>query len=148
MKQERSAPEGGELRHDKVLLLALPEADEVEDNLGPVLGHEIPASIYLAVIGAYAWMLLVAWVAFGRAREVDALIGASFLIFGIFLGLAAIAFSVAWKRARHAATTSSVLLETWTGPLRLEDAWTQILVIPVSLALGATMLGIVYRVVT
>lgn len=114
---------------------------------GPPLGGELPAGVYLSVIAAYAWMALMAWVAFGGGREIDLELAVMTLIFIMLFGLPLIAFRTAharlhapWPRLDHFLSSS---VDTATGRLTAAQAWVQILVIPVSLAFAATLIGAV-----
>lgn len=128
-------------------------SDESRDERGPTLGRELPFGVYLTVIGAYAWLLLVSLVAFAKGTEVDLTLGISGVILLLLLGLPAITFHLAWSRSRsetehrdwYGFMTSK--LDTWTGSLPAGEAWVQILIIPGSLALAATMIGLVYWIV-
>ncbi|HML41608.1 MAG: hypothetical protein JNN24_09740 [Hyphomicrobium zavarzinii] len=111
-------------------------------------GGELPRAVYRSVAAAFAWMILTAWIAFGIGREADfALAAASVLIF-IFLALPLLIYITA---SHHMAAKQETLnhflhseVDTATGPLPGKDVWIEIAVIPVALALAATLLGIVY----
>lgn len=111
-------------------------------------GGELPRAVYRSVAAAFAWMILTAWIAFGIGREADfALAAASVLIF-IFLALPLLIYITA---SHHTAAKQETLnhflhseVDTATGPLPGKDVWIEIAVIPVALALAATLLGIVY----
>lgn len=111
-------------------------------------GGELPRAVYRSVAAAFGWMILTAWIAFGIGREADfALAAASVLIF-IFLALPLLIYITA---SHHMAGKQETLnhflhseVDTATGPLPGRDVWIEIAIIPVSLALAATLLGIVY----
>lgn len=111
-------------------------------------GGELPRAVYKTVLAAFVWMLLSAWIAFGTAREADFTLAFASLLF--FICFAILLFlSVT---ARHHMTASEEQLshflhsdvDTATGPLPGRAAWIEIAVIPVSLALAATLIGMVY----
>lgn len=141
--------------HRRLALETAPESSEPADHpelIGPALGREFPAGVYLTVTLAYVWLLTAAWLAFGNIRETKLVIAIAALIFAMFLGLPTIALRLAWRRSNERGPDWTSFLDqpvdTWTGPLPAGAAWAQILIIPLSLAFAATLLGIVYRIVT
>jgi hypothetical protein len=111
-------------------------------------GGELPRAVYKTVLAGFVWMLLAAWVAFGTAREADFTLGFASLLFFVFFAIL-VFLSVT---ARHHMTAPEKQLsdflhsdvDTATGPLTGRAAWIEIAVIPVSLALAATLIGMVY----
>lgn len=122
-----------------------PKPDEIP-------GGELPRAVYRSIVFAFVWMLLAAWIAFGTAREADFTLAFASLLFFIFLGLPVL-ISIT---ARHHMTAPRETLEhfldadvdTATGPLPGRAVWIEIAVIPVALALAATLIGIVYMLTT
>ena len=133
-------------------ILERPAAPLLDDaRRGPTLGRELPAAVYISVIAAYAWLGLVAWVAFGRGASTDLELGIASVVVLIMLGLPAVIFHLAWTRAQTAPSSRYAeppsRLDTATGELRAGEAWLQILIIPAALAFAATLIGIVYWIV-
>jgi cytochrome bd-type quinol oxidase subunit 1 len=119
---------------------------------GPTLAREFPLGIYLSVVGAYTWLLIAAWLFFGRSGWTDFELAFVSIILLILFGLPAIAIRVAWSRSEDKGKPWADFLfstvDTATGPLSGGEAWLQILVIPLILALAATAIEIVDRLVT
>ncbi len=118
------------------------------DERGPTLGRELPFGVYLSVVGAYVWLVIVSWVAFAKGADVDINLGIVVVIFLLLLGLPTIAFHLAWSHQKGSAAPgrdfSWSKIDTATGALSGNEAWVQILIIPGALALAATMIGLVY----
>ena len=111
-------------------------------------GREFPRAVFLSVAVAYAWMMLAAWVAFGRGIEPDFELGFASLILVIGLGLPFLIFRTArrhmpWDKLTTAAFLSGNV-DTATGPMPGRQAWAEVLIITAALALAATLIGIVY----
>jgi type IV secretory pathway VirB2 component (pilin) len=111
-------------------------------------GGELPRAVYESVVGAFVWMLLAAWIAFGTAREADFTLAFATLLFLIFFAILAF---ISVTARRHMAAQEETLahflhseVDTATGPLTGRAAWIEIAVIPVALALAATLIGMVY----
>jgi hypothetical protein len=111
-------------------------------------GGELPRAVYETVLAAFAWMLLAAWIAFGTAREADfTLAFASLLFFVFFAILAFLSVTVRHHMRASEETVSHFLhadVDTATGPMSGRAAWIEIAVIPVALALAATLIGMVH----
>jgi hypothetical protein len=127
-------------------------ATEVEDpRLGPTLGRELPVGVYISVVGAYAWLLVAAWFFFGKSGRPDLELAFLSVVLLMLFALPAIAFRVAWTHSDDSACPwrdfLSSTVDTAIGPLSAGEAWLQILVIPGSLALAATLIGIVHSLV-
>lgn len=111
-------------------------------------GHEFPPSIYASIIGAFAWMLLVAWVAFNSSDGTD-------LDLGIVTVLGLVAFAIPFAmhhtslRSTHDAPVSTrdflrTSFDSYTGPMPARQAWMEAALIPIALAVAATLFGIVW----
>lgn len=111
-------------------------------------GGELPRAVYKTVLAAFAWMLLAAWIAFGTAREADFTLAFASLLFFIFFAILAFLSVTARHHMRASEETVSHFLhadvDTATGPMSGRSAWIEIAVIPVALALAATLIGMVY----
>lgn len=129
-----------------------PHARPADDIVqGPTLGRELPVGVYLAIVGAYAWILLVAWFAFDRGTEAGLNLGIVSVILVLLLGLPAIIFHLAWTRLNATSPDTRNAywadLDTATGALPPREAWVQILIIPGALAIAAALIGAVYLIV-
>ncbi|HEY1245958.1 MAG TPA: hypothetical protein VGF29_14120 [Hyphomicrobiaceae bacterium] len=118
---------------------------EPRSSYGTVPGAEFPAFVYLSVLAAFAWIMLASWLAF--AADMDAALSLGFaVVLGVVLfSLPIIMREVAAANARKKRETTgdflSAPVETATGPLRGSSAWLQVLIIPLALALAATLIG-------
>lgn len=126
--------------------MSINDRNQLSDHDLP--GGELPSAVYRSVAVAAVWGLLAAWLAFGRNERTDFDL-AIVLVFGI------IALSVPRLiriTARHHNAVKSEDLqhflssrvETETGQMSGGQAWLEIALIPVSLALAATLLGLVF----
>ena len=118
---------------------------------GPPLGRELHAAVYVSVAAAYGWMLMAAWIAFGKAGRPDFDLAIATVIFLMFLALPFIGFRISWAHSHERRPSwvefLSSTIDTATGPLSAGDAWIQILIVPGSLALAATLIGLAYHLV-
>lgn len=118
-------------------------------------GSEMPQAVYVTLIGAFAWMFLVAWVFFHGPGYTDLNLFEATLLAVIMLGLPVLLVKQAdRKKAADPAlqddTTKprSGMVDVFTEQLSEGDAAAQILIIPLTLAFGATLIGIVWAVVS
>ena len=108
-----------------------------------------PAAIGIALL-ASLWFIAVTWVSFARGAEVDWDLVVVTLFFAFFLGLFLFTASHALKdpRWRQRDTDFRQFLAsevgTATGPMSGREVLLEIAVIPVSLALAATLIGAVW----
>ena len=107
-----------------------------------------PAAIEIA-LGAALWFIAVTWVSFARGPEVDwdLVVVTLFFIFFFALFLLTASHGLKDPRWRQRKTNFREFLEsevgTDTGPMRGRDVLLEIAVIPVSLALAATLIGVI-----
>jgi hypothetical protein len=110
-----------------------------------VPGAELPPFVYLSVLAAFAWVMLASWLAFARdgdaalALAVAIVLGIVFFALPIVVHRVAVAHSSAGHERAHDFLSAPV--ETATGPLPGAGAWLQVLLIPLALALAATLIG-------
>jgi hypothetical protein len=111
-------------------------------------GAELPAGIYRTVAVAYAWMLLVAWLDFSGTVEASWLASVAIIIGIVLLGIPFLL-----RRTNRAVTRESQPdldeflhsdLETATGRVPGWEAYLQIIMIPLCLALAATAIGAIW----
>ena len=126
-----------------------PEAKPSERSLEfQTTGAEIPLAVYKTVVWAYAWILAVAWFAFSKTVEAAWLATVSVIVGIVFFGI-----PVLLRRTNHAFARAKQCefeeflysnVEIATGRLPGWEAYLQIIIIPVCLALAATALGSIW----
>ena len=108
-----------------------------------------PASIGVGLAAAL-WFIAVTWVSFARGTEVDwdLVVVTLFFIFffGLFLFTATYALKDARWRQRDTSFREFLKSEvgTATGPMSGRDVMLEIAVMPLSLALAATLIGVIW----
>jgi hypothetical protein len=116
-----------------------------------VPGAEFPTFVYVSVLAAFAWIMLASWVAFAGDMDAALALGIAILLAIVFFALPIIIRQVAVansdKTPRVRGDFLSTRVETATGPLRGSSAWLQVLLIPLALALAATLIGAVHVLV-
>ena len=124
---------------------------EPRSSLGTVPGAEFPAFVYVSVLAAFAWIMLASWLAFAGDMDAALALGIAVVLAIVFFGLpiiirhVAIAFS--HNKPRTTGDFLSAPVDTATGPLPGSSAWLQVLLIPLALALAATLIGAAYLLV-
>jgi hypothetical protein len=134
--------------------LKSPAADHVFKVSGqahePSLGGEVPRGVYGVVLGSYAWLLVIAWIIFGGSVETDLALVVVATICVMLLAIPVVASRMAFNHSIHPRfrrkRVRSTHLGTATGELAAREAYLQILIIPITLALAATLFAIVYLV--
>ncbi len=114
-------------------------------SYGAVPGEEFPASVYVSVFVAFAWILAASLIAFARDADANLAIGMAVVLMVVFFALPVLVWLTARSHARSSPATAGNFLtsrvETATGTLTGANAWLQIAVIPTALALAATLIG-------
>ena len=111
-----------------------------------------PVVIELA-IGAALWFVAIVWLAFARGVETDFVLVVVTLFFAFFLGLFLLTASYGLHDPRWElpSTTFREFLtsrvSTETGTMRGRDVLIEIMVLPLSLALAATLIGIAWMAI-
>lgn len=125
---------------------------EQRSSYGSVPGAEFPAFVYVSVLLAFAWIMLASWLAFAGDTDAGLALGIAIVLAIVFFALPIIIFRVAAAHLRHGRRTSNDFLssrvDTATGPLPASSAWLQVLLIPLALALAATLIGATYALVS
>ena len=123
---------------------------ETNGTGGGVPGTELPGFVYRSVAWICVAALLVVWVAFGRTAHIGYLLAIVTLVLGAALGLPAVLAHMGKNRARSQKLEDflSSNVDTATERLTGAQAWTQILIVPLSLAIATILIGIVYMAVT
>ena len=120
-------------------------------SYGLVPGAELPAFVYVSVLIAFAWVMLASWLAFAIDADADLALGIAMVLGIVFFALPIIIQRVAAAhsdRKRQAGRDFlSSPVETATGALPGATAWQQVLIIPLALALAATVIGATYVLV-
>jgi hypothetical protein len=111
-------------------------------------GQELPPSVYKSVVVAFAWILAVARMAFGYSTEAAWLATVAIIFGAIFFGIPMVLRRANRMRARAAKRNADNFMwssvETATGRLPGWEAYLQIIIIPLSLAVAATILGLIW----
>ncbi len=111
-------------------------------------GGELPRAVYRSVIAAFAWMILVSWITFGTNREADYTLALASVLMVVFLAIPVLIYVTASHHMKGPQETLdhflSTPVETATGSMSGAQAWIEIAIIPVALALAATLIGLVY----
>jgi hypothetical protein len=133
-----------------------PEAeDRAHDTFASterIPGAELHPDVYRSIAAAYIAALLAAWIGFGFTESIDFDLTIVTLLFTIFLAVPVIMVAVAsarsrrWRRQRLQEFLWSTV-DTATGPLPASEAWMQILLIPLSVAAAAALIGAVHMLV-
>lgn len=111
-------------------------------------GSEIPRGIYRVAWFSFLWMLFAAWIGFGHALGTNV----DLLVVTIIVSVLSLLPMLVRRTARRHRTDfeaaprggDAVSLETATGRLGSGEAYLQILLIPVALAIAATAFSLVY----
>jgi hypothetical protein len=111
-----------------------------------VPGDEFPTAVYRSIVIAFAWMMVVAWLAFGRTSGTDLDLAAATVLFVVFLALPIIMYRTTANRVGHEPQLAaqrfwSSRVDIATGTLSRREAWLEVLMIPIALALAATFIG-------
>jgi len=118
---------------------------------GTVPGSEFPGFVYVSVLAAFGWIMLASWLAFARDMDAALALGIAIVLAVVFFALPVIIHHVAVTRTRSKPISThdflSAPVDTATGPLRGSSAWLQVLLIPLALALAATLIGAAFLLV-
>jgi len=111
-------------------------------------GEELPVVVYQSVLLGFVAMLAVAWLTFGSAAATDLDLAVVTILSAIFLLLPIILHRVAAAHAEQPQPDLKRFLasgfETATGVVSARQAWLQIALIPLGLAAGAVLIGLIY----
>jgi len=138
----RSEP--GPIRQEKVMT-----NEEHRSNYDSVPGDEFPTTVYRSIVMAFAWMMVAAWLAFGGTSGTDLDLTVATVLFVVFLALPIIMHRTAANRQGHEPQWApqrflSSQVEIATGTISGREAWLEVLLIPIALALAATLIGAAY----
>lgn len=117
-------------------------------SYGSIPGDEFPAALYRTVVFAFVWMMLAAWLAFGGAAGTDLDLAIATVLCTVFLGIPIVLYRTACNRVQRTNLNSKRFLQSRvgiaTGTISGTEAWLEIILIPVALALAATLIGGVF----
>jgi hypothetical protein len=147
LAMRRDDPEDLETPRNVIPTTGLPEASRAERMQTSEVGVH-PAAVEIAV-AATIWFLAVTWLAFASGPEIDYLLVIVTLFVVIFftLFLLTASYSLHDKRWPVRDTSFREFLNstvgTATGDERGRDVLIEVALVPVSLALAATLIGLV-----
>lgn len=120
--------------------------EEAQHDVG--VGVEMHGAVYIVMGLAYAWIMVMAWIAFGWNVGVDLDLSFASLVIAVMIGLPLLVYTVARAHLKKSGLTWDEFfnsrVEIATGSLKGWQAGLEIAVIPVALAFGATLIGIVW----
>ncbi len=116
--------------------------------LHEIPGSEVPRGIYRVVWFAFVWMVFAAWIGFGHARGTDLDLVFATVIVAMMSALPMLVRKTARRHQdafdKAPSRSDQSALETATGRLTNAEAYLQILLIPIALAVAATAFSVVY----
>ena len=129
-----------------------PRPENPPSSYGSVPGSELPLALYVCVFVAFAWVLLASWLAFAGDGDAELALGMASVLAVVFFALPVLVFLTARSHSSAAGheTKSNMVtrrVEIATGTLDRASAWMQVLLIPWTLALAATLIGATYLLV-
>ena len=125
-----------------------PEASSARQMQASETG--VHSAVAKVVLGAVIWFLLVTWLAFAWSRETDFVLVVVILFFGFFLSLFLLTASFSAKDARWPVRDANFReflgshIRIDRGMLSGREVLIQIALLPVSLALAATLIGLAW----
>jgi hypothetical protein len=124
---------------------------EPRSSFGTLPGAELPAFVYVSVLAAFGWIMLASWLAFAGDTDADLALGVAVVLAIVIFALPIVIHHTAVAFCRPKPQTPREFLaapvETATGPLSGASAWLQVLLIPLALALAATLIGVAHVLV-
>ncbi len=134
---------------------AKPAETEPRSSYGALPGAEFPTFVYVSVLAAFAWIMIASWLAFAQDMDAALALGIAIVLGIVFFALpiiirhAATAFTHAKPKAAGDLSGDFLTapVDTATGPLPGASAWLQVLLIPLTLALAATLIGAAFLLV-
>jgi hypothetical protein len=128
--------------------------DNQQNPAKPPPRATLPRYVYVSIFAVSAWVLAAMWAAFGgREHTAFLLVIVTFfaVLFSVLFSLPAIIGRSGKSETRKQEQGVDEFLvtpvDTATERLSGAQAWLQILILPVSLAIAATLIGIVYLIV-
>jgi hypothetical protein len=126
-----------------------PAENEPRSSFGALPGAEFPSFVYVSVVAAFAWIMIASWLAFAQDMDAALSLGIAIVLGIVFFALPIIIRHIAKVVTRDKPDATGDLpgdflttpVDTATGPLTGASAWLQVLLIPLTLALAATLIG-------
>jgi hypothetical protein len=126
-----------------------PAETEPRSSFGALPGAEFPSFVYVSVVAAFAWVMIASWLAFAQDMDAALSLGIAIVLGIVFFALPIIIRHIARVVTRDKPDAAGDLpgdfltapVDTATGPLPGASAWLQVLIIPLTLALAATLIG-------
>jgi hypothetical protein len=148
MQTRKSNTQVGRDRVDRsAYTTAVTDAAPADDGRGSVTTFIHP-HVFVIGLGAVLWFLAVTWLDFAWDRQVDADLFVVTGFFVFFFGLLLIAYNEIAKDPRWGGREMGfkdflhTRVSTYTGMWRGRDVLVGITLIPICLALGATLIGL------
>lgn len=142
--REHTRPSISTRAHPSAIEARAGSEEEIRSNFGTVPGAELPVAVYVSVFVAFAWIVVASLIAFTNGSDADLALGMAVVLTVVFFALPVLVWLTAKSHA-HSITQAGDFLsspvETATGTLTGASVWLQIVLIPVALALAATLIG-------
>ncbi len=126
--------------------------DAPRSSYGQVPGEELPAAVYISILLSFAGLLAASWLLFDRSDEIGLDLIIASVLFTAMLGLPVLLGTMASRRTavdgRRSSTLPRTHVDIYTGRLSSGEAWLQILLIPLVMALAAVAIGLVSLLVS
>ncbi len=128
----------------------LPAKTDDRESAGETGIHAIVPKI---AVGAALWFLIMTWLDFARGGQIDYLLVIVTLFFVMFFTLFLLTASYSLHDPRWPLRDTSLReflhskIKTATGTMRGRDALIEIALVPVSLAIAATIIGLVWSAI-
>jgi hypothetical protein len=136
---------------DRTTETITPASESAKQESTPAAIGVHPVAI-ATIVGAALWFIAVTWVAFARGAEIDYLLAIVTLFFGIFFTLFLLTATYNRGDARWPVKRTSFrefldgTVGTATGDQRGRDVFIEIAALPITLAVGATLIGLVWMI--
>ena len=116
-------------------------------SYGQVPGEELPGAVYMSILLSFAGLLAASWLLFDRSDEIGLDLIIASVLFTAMLGLPVLLGRMVARRTRvdgrRARAQPGTHVDIYTGRLSSGEAWLQILLIPIVMALAAVAIGLV-----
>jgi hypothetical protein len=148
-----TAARGWGLPADSSVTVSTPRGSTEEENLGHLKvapGSELHPTVYASLLAGIGIFVMASWLAFGLDGETDYLLMIVGFVFAAFAALPMLISSAGRRTTRADSVRKPVTIdqfvngriETGSGLLSGGQAWLQIAIIPLSLALAAILIGL------
>jgi hypothetical protein len=128
------------------------DQDPPRSSYGQVPGEELPPAVYVSILLSFAGLLAASWLLFDRGGEIGLDLLIASVLFTAMLGLPVLLGRIASRRTvadgRRSRMQRGTHVEIYTGELSSGQAWLQILLIPLAMAVGAVAIGLVSLMVS